>query len=536
MYRLALIITWITGGALFAALHAQESAGRHPDFDYIRQSDARLTSYNAAGLYIFPLEHISAAEVSFNKKDGDFTNYYQSGNSYEIGGLAESIFRLSPKTVLYGKLGYSNFKGQGMGGSAFINPYANPFDIVECADSTSGEKQLEQYHLTGALSTDLYKGLRLGVKADYLAANYAKHKDLRHKNKLMDMWLTAGLSYPISRHLEIGANYFYRRSTEGIEFNSYGNKDQQFYSLISFGSFFGRREIFGDTGYTETQDDKPLFNKYHGASLQLMATFPSGIKFFNEFTFKSRDGYFGKRSPSSVVFSAHNSDILEYSGLLSIATKKDLHTIGLTAGNEKLENHENIYKEVITGGNNKDVTYHGKNKVLDREAFTARLAYTGNLNVVNYHPSWTLKADAGYSQNEQTASVYPYYRKQTIRVFDFNLAAGRNLFAGGGSVYNIGLRAGFNTGSGTKKDDGMYTSESADGGTPYTLDTNLDREYEYLTAPRLKAAASFRYTRPIAKDVQAYAAISYQFTKGMNVEYLPGDTFGDLTIRIGCTF
>ena len=536
MNRLVVIIAIVlTGGTLSSALSAQDNRERNPDFEYIRHSDPWLTGYNAAGLYLLPLDDISVAEVSFDKSNGKFVNYYQSDNSFTLGGKAESFYRLSPKAVMYGMVSYENFQGRNMGGSAFINPYYNPFDIVEHADTNIGKKQMEHYHLIGAASIDLYKGLKLGGKIDYLAANYAKFKDLRHKNKLLDMSLTVGLSYPVNSFLEVGANYFYRRSTEGIVFHAYGNTDRQYYSLINFGAFFGRREILGNTGYTRDNENNPLFNEFHGGSLQLQLFFSPQITFFNEFTYKKRDGYFGKRSPNTIVYSNHNSGIMEYSGRFSLLSGKNRHSIAFSAANEELENHENIYKIENNEGNNNDVVYYGKNKMLDKKTLTAQLEYTGNLNVVDFNPLWVLKAVAGFSQRQQTTSVYPYYRKQTVRVFDANLSANRNIFAEG-QVFSIGLNTGFNAGSGTDKNDGMYTSNSDDGANPSSLDASLYREYEYLTASHIKAGAAFRYARPINQDVSAYVAINYQFIKALDIKHLPGDTFGSFTIKFGCEF
>ena len=65
-----------------------------------------------------------------------------------------------------------------MGGSAFIDPYEQPFDIVEYTDTTRGVKNLETYRLAGAISTDLTHRVTLSAKVDYHAANYAKQKNL----------------------------------------------------------------------------------------------------------------------------------------------------------------------------------------------------------------------------------------------------------------------------------------------------------------------------------------------------------------------
>ena len=162
------------------------------DYSYVKHSQGWLTSENAVGLKALPLDNISTVALSFQKGNGKLIDYYQSDNFYNIGASIESFYRLTPKIVLFGKMGYDNFQGKNMTGSAFINPNYTPFDILDYDAGTQGSKKIENYHLIGAISADVYKGVILGGKIDFTAANYAKDKDLRHKNTLSDMKLSVG--------------------------------------------------------------------------------------------------------------------------------------------------------------------------------------------------------------------------------------------------------------------------------------------------------------------------------------------------------
>ena len=82
---------------------------------------------------------------------------------------------------------YDNFSGRNMTGSAFIQTQRLPFDIIEDSLNNAGTKHRDTYNLMGALSWEIYKGIALGAKVDFTAANVAKYKDLRHKTKLMDL-------------------------------------------------------------------------------------------------------------------------------------------------------------------------------------------------------------------------------------------------------------------------------------------------------------------------------------------------------------
>lgn len=126
-----------------------------------------------------------------NKSDGQFIDYFQSPDSYTLGGEAESFYRVTPRLVFHGWVSYHNFTGKQMGGSAFIDPNSTPFNMVESTDTTKGAKQQEVYRLTGSLAYDLSKRVTLGAKMDYTSTNYTKRKDLRHRNKLLNLVATA---------------------------------------------------------------------------------------------------------------------------------------------------------------------------------------------------------------------------------------------------------------------------------------------------------------------------------------------------------
>ncbi|NDV67040.1 hypothetical protein D0T60_17635 [Bacteroides sp. 224] len=523
----------LLGGVFYsAAVTAQNT--QWIDFSYLKQSEAWLTAYNAAGLRYLPIEKTSIAELYANKQNGKFTNYYQSDNSYELGARVESYYRLMPRVTFYGMMNYNYFKGKNMGGSAFIDPYSNPFDIVEYSDENRGEKEKETYHLVGAVSGDLLNNLTLAGKIDYKAANYAKFKDLRHKNKLLDMYLTMGLSYRINKHIEVGANYFYRRSTEGIEFGRYGTTDKIYTSLIDYGAFYGVTET-GEGGYVEEKDEKPLFNEYNGGSLQVNIQITPQISFFNEFTYKLRDGYYGKRSPSTIVYSEHDGSALEYTGVLSLKQKKHHHQLRVHLNREELENNQNTFRSETGSVGNSVIVYYDPIHVGKKETFSGKLQYTANLSVTDFNPRWTLVGSMQYFNREKTASVYPYYRKQTIHNTEYHVAATRNVMKAK-DMYSFSLGISYLSGGGTEKEDGLYATPSDSQTAPRNSDDYLHREYEYLTNSRFSGRVGFKYSRQFNTEVKGYAKVSYSLTKASDIRYLAGDKQNVVNLVIGCTF
>jgi hypothetical protein len=530
----------LLGGALYSAgLAAQSDSIGQRDYSYIRQSEPWLSSANAAGLKHLPVNNISTGDVHAGISNGKFVNYYQSSGSYTWGAQVESFYRLNTAIVFYGKVSYDNFTGKRMGGSAFINPARTPFDIVEDADSTRSKKNLESYNLTGAVSVDVYKGLTLGAKLDYKAANYAKFKDLRHENKLLDMSLTAGLSYRLGHVVELGANYYYRRSTEGIVFEIDGTLDKTYLALVNYGAFFGKMEklsggdITGD-GYIRDQE-KPLFDEYNGASLQADFRLGAGFALFNEFSYKARSGYYGRKTPNKVVYSAHSSDIFGYRGELSLSRGHNRHALAVEVESEKLENNENIYKHESLPGGATTVTYYGTLEAGKKEWSKVRLDYTGNLGINDFNPVWVLNSGLEYNSRKQTAYMYPYYRTQSINYSTAHIYAKRN-WAAGNNMYDLSLAFAYSWGGGKDKEDGLFIQPDESSTPPQTNNTQLEREYEYLTANQLKSSIGFRYSHLLNTGTRMYAGFRYNFIKASGIEFVEGNTRHEAVIAIGCVF
>lgn len=506
-----------------------------PDFEVLRTSDPRLDGYNAAWLYALPVSKISLAEVSFDRSGGGFVNYHQSDDSQRFGAATESFYRVSPRTVMYGKLEYGNFRGRNMGGSVFIDPYYNPFDLVEWGEGLAGDKRLESYRLAGAVGSELVPGLRIGGKIDYLASNYTKFKDLRHKNTYMDMTLSAGLSYRFGRLLEAGANYIYRRSTESIIAGVYGNTNiSEFYILVDYGGSFGKLEGAA-ANYIADDHSQLMFNDFHGGSLQLMFNLSPSAIFFNEFTYKSRNGYYGRKSPSTVVHTGHDASVAEYRGDLRFGRGDAFHAVVIEASCEKLANYENIRREEGSAGSSSDIIYYGQNETLLRTAYTASVAYECRVGMRNYNPVWAFGISADYWMKESKASYYPYYRKQDMNYMEGRLSVRRNIF-GGRNIYGVSLSAVYGSGGGTAAADGLYAQPSESQREPDVIDRYLYREFEYLTAARIGGSLGFRFTTSVTKSVMGYASVEGSLTKGLNLNYIGNSTFGSATLKIGCLF
>lgn len=506
------------------------------DFAFVEQTAPWLASGNGSWLRGLELDNISKAEAWFDKSNGGFRNYYQSDDSYAFGLATESYYTLG-RATLYGRIGYTNFMGRNMTGSMWLDPYDAPFNIVEFYDTDAGSKNREDYGIAAGAGFDITRKLRIGAGFEYTATNYTKRKDLRHATKQLDMEITPGLSYTFGEHFTVGANYIYARKVEEVLFKSYGTKDRQYYVLVTPGAFYGSWELHGNSGgYTDESNTQPLYNSYHGASLQL-AWRSSRLDIFYEGTWKTRNGYYGqKHSSYNPYYTEHEAKMLE--NRLYAALKSDEACYSLSAGAdyESLENYEMVYirdRDKETGIYT--VEYMGRNLNAERE----RLSFSGELRsdwgIKGVMPRWSASLGGSFTQRKLTATVYPWYREQNINTMNVTASLRRNFFTGR-NIIGAELKAGYGAGSGTAADDGLYQQPSSSTSEPRQTPWYLEREFEFLTAPRIDAALGVRYTRQFNKGVNLYVDARCDFAYALKTTVLDGNRFAAMQLVVGCTF
>lgn len=202
---------------------------------FVTDADPWQPYGNAAALCRWQTDNLSWATLTVNYGYGGFVNYNESSRDLHVGADVRSIYRLSKRTVAYGRISYDNAELHNMTGSVFIQPERYPFNIVEDSLTNAGKIHQDTYRLTGAVGIELWKWLSVGGRVDFTAANAAKYKDLRHKNKLMDLDASVAFYLPLTTWLNIGANYRYLRHSESLIFSTYSSNDITYKSLIEYG-------------------------------------------------------------------------------------------------------------------------------------------------------------------------------------------------------------------------------------------------------------------------------------------------------------
>ena len=468
------------------------------NYQFVKQQDPWLTSSNAAGLTRFDKPNISEAEVSLSYATGGLTTFGGASNVLQADASVESFYRVSQRTVVYGHISYDNWTGRNMTGSVFMGKRL-PFDIVEQTEDNPGRKHRDTYTLGGGVGIDLWKGYSVGIRLDYKAANYAKYKDLRHSNKLMNLQLSVGATAPVLRWLTVGGNYLYHRQTESVTYHTFGKSDRVYLSLIDYGAFMGRTEQYGSAGYTDSGREMPLVEDRNGGSLQLEVRpflHSEGclkpLTVYGEITLSHGTGYYGRKSPYTITYTHHQRDILTLSGRVSLTTRTARHFLDINYSNEKLKNYAENYRELKNEAGSYYYQYSDPTETADKHWYNLNLDYTLHLGIRGEQPTWTITAGYHWQKRDISAYLYPYYRRQLLNTHEVSASVRRTIITKRG-VWSALLSGAFQKGTGAPFEDGIFSTPSAKQTAPATMNAFLWQDYHQLTSPQFTLGAEVRY-------------------------------------------
>lgn len=467
------------------------------DYRYVQQSSPWLTQRNAAALVrgLYNHESIAETELSFTHASGKLTDVSGSPSVNNLQAGIESYYRISPRAVVLGGISYDNFSGSDMTGSVFMQQRL-PFDIIEDSLTNSGRKHRDTYQLTGAFSYSFSPKLSIGLRMDYTAGNYAKYKDLRHKNKLMDLQFTAGVLSTFNlQHstFNVGADYTYHRRTESLGFNTYGKSDKVYKSLIDYGAMMGIVEQFGNEGYTDKNNEMPLFEDGHGGDIQLELCPLSTLSIFGNIGFIHATGYYGSKSPYTITYTDHERDIFAEQVRISYEQRTWKALLDIRYQHEKLQNRTNTVRGLTNNYGATHYEYYDDAETGDKKWRNLDIDYTMYLGIRHELPTWTLTAGYHWQQRDLTAYLYPYYRQQQLRTSELTASVARNILLSKG-IWNITAKGGYQKGSGDIYTDGTFVTPTGKQTQPATMEALLWRDYQYLTAPQYHIGLQVKYT------------------------------------------
>ena len=507
---------------------------------FVTDADPWLPGGNAAALTRWRRDNLSWATLRADYGYGGFVNYNESSRELRAAADVRSVYRLSKRTVGYGRISYENAGLHNMTGSVFIAPERYPFNIVEDSLTNAGKVHQDTYHLTGAIGVDIGQGLALGGRADFTAANAAKYKDLRHKNKLMDIDASLALYWPVARWLNLGANYRYMRHSESVAFSTYSSNDITYKSLIEYGGMMGNAEQYSSSstnGLTTSGTERPLFYDGHGYGLQAELRLAPGLTWTGTWDMAYLKGYYGKDTPYDIVYMHHYTHRYLFTTRLQYHAGRSLHHLDASIENEKLRNFQNQYRISTNEHGAQYYEYFQPLRTADKVWVNTHIGYTGYFGLKGETPAWLLQGGACIAYRKLTADNYPFYRRQHWTSTEGYLSVARNILLRKG-LLTLELGGAYLKGKGTPYDDGSFITPSDKQSQPDEMTAFLYREYAALLAPQytLRTAVQYAFIFPTTR-LRTYVRADFNY-RHCNVgnDFLQGTMHWKAGLTLGVYF
>ncbi|MEG1611400.1 MAG: hypothetical protein RRZ83_06625 [Alistipes sp.] len=477
-------------------------------FDYIERSNPWNNSVNAAGVRQDTVSR-SYAEAYCTKINGGFMDKSSSDNSWNAGARTQSIRHFN-KISFFGHFAYDYFDGRNMCGSMFSHPNYYPVDILEF---TPGRKVRETYTLTGGVAAVLGAQWTGGLRVDFEAQNYAKRKDLRHKNTNLDFDVAPSILYHAERWA-VGASYIFGKNSERIEAEQIGKLGTSYYAFFDKGLSYGSTELWnGNTIHLAEPgiNGFPIKEMIHGASLQGQYG-----PFYADVTYRHRNGDTGEKDVKWHTFKT--SQIVAHT-VLRLQGDVYHHFIRLNLDWQEQKTRENLVGKETVNGITQIHTY-GSTPIFGLRSLDIGGEYEIVSNRIDF------RAGVAYSQlNRQSTLMYPYVKGQKLH-YTALFAKGIWTFGAFDLMTGLDYRVGDFSESNVKLVPEMVTGDYSLQLTEYYNWSN-----EYLTASRLGVDLGLRYN--IKKF---YIDLSARLEHGFDLQYITKSNRGVVTLGVGYNF
>lgn len=502
--------------ALFASLplSAQLTEGKDAvvfnDYEQVLRANFWQDGSNPVGIRQDMSEKsASYAELYGDITSGGFRQTHEAALPWSVGAEARSTMHLD-KFSMQGSFSFEQTQGNDMCGSMFVNPGYYPVDALEF---TPGKKIRQSYAFDGSISVDVAEQWRLGAGIDFLSSNYAKRKDLRHSNYLLDFSFTPGIVWH-SERWSVGLDAIIRKTADTPTAKQIGTKDT-YDAFLDKGLYYGKLENWEGSGLHLSEagvSGLPVKEIFAGAGLQLQ----HGSTFI-DFTYLRGQGTIGEKQYIWYRFPSH---VFSFSFGERWKGGDYTHSLRFKADWRLLKNNEYVIEKITEGGVSTTIT-HGSNQILSRNEDSFRVEY--ELASERHE----LVISGGADERLSVASqMYPYVTEQDL--VQWTAAAGYTHHFGRVDI-SAGIRY---RGGKLQEDDRLVSEESGVVTKPSRLEDYYKAEVEYDTAHRIEAVASVTYN--MWKGLYLKAVIDE--VHAFRIEVLPGADRLSASLRIGYKF
>ena len=140
-----------------------------------------------------------------------------------------------------------------------------------------------------------------------------------------------------------------------------------------------------------------------------------------------RKGYYGRKSPYTIVYANHHSHLFNYHSRLSLKLSRQVHNLDFSFSSENLVNDMTAYRMNRNTQGASYYEYLNPVKSVNKAWNEVHIGYTGYYRIVRELPLWTVQTGLNFSQRKQTGYLYPYLRRQDLRTTEPYMSLSRNV-------------------------------------------------------------------------------------------------------------
>lgn len=484
-----------------AALSAQT-------FESLERRNPWNTSRNAAGILKDSLSR-SYAEIYGEYAGGGFRDTWQASEQWSAGAVTRSIRHLE-KISFAGSFAFDQTEGYDMCGSMFIEPGYFPVDVLEF---TPGRKTLQTYSFDGGVAYRVNDRYSLGVKVDFLSANLAKRKDLRHSNWKLDLSVMPGFTTSLG-DWTFGLAAVLNKRSETVRAEQIGTAESSYHAFFDKGLMYGVEQVWTGSGVHLNESGVngfPVSELSYGGALQMQYK-----ELYVDLEYLRTSGTVGEKEYIWFRYPGNR-----FSARLSYRFVEDAssHLLKVSFDMKRQVMDESVLEKVTENGVT-TVTDHGSNRIFSRGMWSVAPEYDFESVRVDVHAGLSVDGFRG-----QSSQIYPYVMSQSV----LNVGADAKVLVHLGR-FDLGAGLDYARGYVDETEDTVAQSQTQT--QPYRLQDWYDRQMEYRTASRLGAGLSLRYN--FAKGM--YVEAAGDWLHGFGLKYIDGADRFAASLKVGYAF
>lgn len=477
-------------------------------YERVRRSSFWNDGSNAAGIRQ-DTASVACAEIYGGYEAGGLHDYGAAPRSWNAGARTMAFKHLE-RLSLAGSFAFEQKQGYDMFGSMFIEPGFYPVDVLEF---TPGRKTLQKYTFDGKVSYDLNDNWRIGAGMDFLSANLAKSKDLRHTNYRLDFSVAPSVIWH-SGDWALGISAMVGKNSESIDAEVIGTAQSTYYAFFDKGLMYGIHEGWeGSSIHLKEAGVKglPVSEITGGGALQI-----SWRKLYADLEYTYGDGRIGEKEFLWYRFPGHGLRArLGY----RFTAGEYTHGFRLDASMRRQKNLEAVMEKVTVGGVT-NVTIYAFNNIFERRTFEVNPEY--ELVSDLWELKWNARAGIFSGVSSQK---YPFVYMQNI--IDASTSAEALVH-----VWKFDIGAGVGFAKGFFDEQNRMMLPASESKRPDRMEDYAAYRIEYMEAARIRAVLKLRFNFWKGLYVQADGGYEHAF----DVELLPGSSRICTSLRIGYDF